>query len=439
MIFGLMLIPLIGLLGLAVDYSQANRVKTALDAALDAAVLAAATTTSQYIQSKQTPTNDPTTAAEQAGQAAGLQVFAATISTLAPLVKDATGSAQAALPIPTITVGRVGLTLSATGSYDAATKNLFGEIFGDQVWPITGTSQAALSLPKYQNIYFLLDNSQSMGIASSQQDQTNLAFATLQYTTAYNPGGAESCQFGCHASDGHTAANVTFEGLAKTYNILLRIDALRESVQDVINIVQGSGIGTPRVQFEFYTMSDTLTELTSNGLSSDYPALLTQSNSIDLGQTDFNGYGDSWTTAYKSGTSGPDLLTQFYNKLAAANVKQGDGSSYTTPEIFVFIITDGTTDVPGPCVDGHCVTAWNYNECAPLKAIANVGVIYTTYTPFNDQRYTDLVAPIASQILPNLQACATSGYFYQATTGDEIRKAAVNLFGLAASSGTLTQ
>ncbi len=440
MIFGLMLIPLIGLLGLAVDYSQANRIKTALDAALDAAVLAAVTSTSQYIQSKQTPTTDPTTAAEAAGQAAGLQVFAATISTLSPLVKDSKGAAQAALPIPTITLSRVGLTLTATGTYDAATQNLFGEIFGDQVWPVTGTSQASLSLPKYQNIYFLLDNSQSMGIASTVDGQKNLAFATLQYTQAYNPGLAESCQFGCHASDGHTAPNLSFEDLAKTYNIDLRIDALRKAVQDVINIVKGSGIGTPRVQFEFYTMSDTLTEITTTGLSSDYTTLLTQSNAIDLGTTNINGPGDSWSTAYQSGTSGPDLLTQFYKKLSAANVKQGDGSSYTTPEIFVFIITDGTTDVPGnSCPDGHCVTAWNSNECTPLKVIANVGVIYTTYTPFTDQRYTDLVAPIASQIAPALQACASSGLFTQATSGDEIRQAAVNLFGLAASSGTLTQ
>jgi hypothetical protein len=103
-------------------------------------------------------------------------------------------------------------------------------------------------------------------------------------------------------------------------------------------------------------------------------------------------------------------------------------------------MTDGVTDVfNNGCVDQHCTAALDPTLCTAFKsANISVGVIYTTYVPVASPFYTQEVAPVASQIQPNMQACATSGYYFQATDGPAIETAANQLFAAVAESERLT-
>ena len=99
---------------------------------------------------------------------------------------------------------------------------------------------------------------------------------------------------------------------------------------------------------------------------------------------------------------------------------------------------------------GHCTAPINPTTCQTFKdAGITVGIVYTTYLPvkadpldpMNNQlrdEYNVMVAPVASQIKPKLQQCASSGWFFEASDGPSIQSAMKNLFDQASKSPRLT-
>ena len=401
-LFALSLLPILGLSGLAIDFSLAMRAKTALDASTDAAVLAAATEASAIIQSQSSPGFDATDTAIAYGQVAGQNVFLAN----AAMVKTTT------TPQLSLNLQRNGLVITATGNYAAQSPTVFGKMFGTSSLSASGRASSSLTLPKYMKIYIATDISQSMGIAATQAYMNQLASLT---------GG---CVFGCHVLAG--GQSVTNERTAHNNNIQLRIDVIKQSMQNIISSAQNISSGNPTISIGLYTLQYDLTTVAS--LSTDYPSLHTVVNTIDLGSNDSSGKGDS-------------NFTVAVNNFSASIMASGDGSSANSPLVFVFLMTDGVYDVTGNCSYTHCTKAFDPNLCTAFKNKgATVGVIYTTYIPFpNEQTYVDLVQPFAPQIAPNLQRCASPGYYYEASDGPAIQAAANALFAQATSSGKLTQ
>ena len=400
--FAFMLIPMIGLMGLAIDYSLALKAKTALNASTDAAVLAAATEAMEIIQTQSTANYDATATAIQYGYVAGQNVFTANSA----MLKTATP------PTLTLNLQRVGQVITATGSYTVQSPTVFGKMFGTTQINASGSAASSLTLPKYMNIYIATDVSQSMGIASTQAYMNQLSALT---------GG---CVFGCHVLQGGQSA--TNEQVAHNNNIQLRIDVIKQSIQNIISSAQTMSNGTPTISIGLYALQYDVTTLSN--LSTSYSSLLSTASSIDLGPNNSSGVGDS-------------NFTVSLNDFAASIATSGDGSSANSPQTFVFLMTDGVYDVTGNCTDTHCTKAFDPALCNAFKNKgATLGVIYTTYIPFpNEQTYIDLVQPFQSQISPNLQSCASAGYFYQASDGPSIQAAANALFAQAVSSGKLTQ
>ncbi len=412
-LFALCLVPTIGLLGLAVDYSMALRAKTALDASTDAAVLAAATEASAIIQQQSTPNYDATAVAKLYGAQVGQNVFAA----------DSASVRTATTPVLTLNLDRPsnGLVINATGSYTAQWPSVFGKMFGTSMMNIGGSAASNLNLPKYMNIYVATDISQSMGIAATATDMANLSKLT---------GG---CVFGCHVKQ--NGQSQTYEQIAHNNKVTLRIDVIKSAITAMIASAQNVTNGNPTISIGLYTLQEKIPADNANyynvlsSPSTNYTALSTIANAIDLGNNDSGGTGDS----------------DFANavSLFASNEvgTSGDGSASSSKQNFVFLMTDGVQDVKGNCTDGHCTKAFDPTLCASLKSKgATVGVIYTTYIPFpNEQTYMDLVYPFQGQIAPNLQKCATPGWYYEASDGPAIQTAVNALFAQAVSAGKLTQ
>ncbi len=408
-LFAFALVPMLGLMGLGIDYSLALRAKTALDASTDAALLAAATEAMQIIQTQSTANYDATPVAKYYGGVAGQMVFAAnsaTVRTVTPATLNLQVDRQPG-----------SLTITATGNYTAQSPTVFGKMFGTKALNTKGAAASSLNLPKYMNIYVATDISQSMGIASTQAYMDQLASLT---------GG---CVFGCHVSQN---ASISNEQTAHNNNILLRIDVIKQAIQNMIYSASNTGGTSPTISIGLYTLQKDYATLSSP--STDYTTLQNIAGSIDLGPNRAAGDGD---------TNYPTSLNDFAGAVSAS----GDGSSTNSRQSFVFLMTDGVTDVPGNCVApsgqnwGHCTGPFDYNLCTSLKSKGvTVGVIYTTYIPFpNIQSYRDLVAPFASQIPINLQKCASPGWYYEANEGPAIQQAINDLFNQAVSSGKLTQ
>src|SRR6204780_4928245 len=169
-IFALVMVPTIYLLGMTLDYSQVIRKRAQLNAAADAAVIAAVTP-SMLSQSSTLAT------------AAATNVFNATANGLPGL---------ASTPSLNVNVTNSGLVRTATVSYTAASTNNFPILLGTAAWPFNGTSSASASGAPNINFYLLLDDSPSMAIAG-----TPAGITTMVNNTSAQGG----CAFACHETN----------------------------------------------------------------------------------------------------------------------------------------------------------------------------------------------------------------------------------------------
>src|SRR6187402_1544258 len=157
-IFALMLVPIIFLLGMALDYTLALRQREQLNAAADAAAITA--------------------------------TAAAVFATKANL------PGLAAIPTPTVNVVDSGLARTITVSYTAQSVNNFPGVLGKQTWQVGGSATARASSAPNMNFFLLLDDSPSMAIAATQTDITNMINATKN-----QPSGSKNCAFACHETN----------------------------------------------------------------------------------------------------------------------------------------------------------------------------------------------------------------------------------------------
>ena len=118
-IFALSLIPAVFLAGMALDFTSATQKRVLLNAAADAAALAAVT-----------PTNmgQTTTVAKTAAT----NVFNAMAANVAGVTN--------ATPTVTVTSSNGGLTRTVSVSYTASSTNNFPGVLGQNSWSISGSS-----------------------------------------------------------------------------------------------------------------------------------------------------------------------------------------------------------------------------------------------------------------------------------------------------------
>jgi Flp pilus assembly protein TadG len=463
---GFFIIPVIAFIGFCADYGTALADKAKLDAASDAAAIVAINTAQSALS---------------AGVPAAAAIIQAQTAAKAAFSANAGAIAFATLPTPTVTIPPpAGLTVTATVTYATSTATQFSKVLGMSSIPVAGTSVATLTMPTYQNYYVLLDISQSMGIAATQNDMNNLYNRSVGLHLSQG-----GCVFACHTpvtgdpySMEYVAHNPSFGA-----PITLRLDSAMSAVQDMVNSAQASqansvagGGPSNLIQIGLYTMSGfaALPETTANTSgppsgqtnmlnaisppTSNFKTLLpmtaTPASSplssatpvVDLGDNNAAGYGDSYMS--NANNQNQNSLSQFYSSVLTT-ATNGSGATPTTPQNFVIIITDGVDDEYGNCAFTHCVAPLDPTLCAQLKTKATVGVIYTTYNPIYtnndptqglDFRYTGLIQPLASQIAPALQACASSPLFYfEASDGPSITTGMRQLMANSQLKARLTQ
>src|SRR3954447_24740011 len=155
--FALMLVPIFGAVGTAVDYSKANKARSQLQAAADAASLAAIAKASVGFS---TAINMANNGSIQEAEDDAVGVFNSTLEN-----KGGFNVTQV-----NASVNKYGQNLTATIDFTATVPSSFMMLFGIQSVPITGSSRAVLRVPVFIDFYLLLDNSPSMGVAATPAD-----------------------------------------------------------------------------------------------------------------------------------------------------------------------------------------------------------------------------------------------------------------------------
>ncbi len=424
---------LVSVIGFAADYGYATYINQGLQSAADAAVLAA---TSQSAATAGGGYGDTSWL-----NSYGVDVFQGNIANLP--VSNVT---------PTFSVVSNGTGgVVATASYSYSVPTFISGIIGISTITVTGSAKATANPLTYINYYILVDVSQSMGIGATQSDMNALYNRVVQYQN-----GSDSeigCAFACHVQSadgyyGHTQP-YTNEYLAHNISpkVTLRIDSAVSAIQSIISQAQSVAGSNQNINIGLYTMNQdptngSLVRIISSP-SYNYTNLATLAATIDLGNNNSGGVGDSDL---------PDQITTFTSNMPA----NGSGASAASPQNYVFIITDGLTDVTGSgCPNGHCTGYLTSSSCNALKAKATVGVIYTTFNPIYayvlsgstyvpsttyESNYATLVAPYVGSIPGALQSCASSAsYYYQASDGPAITSGMQTLFTSSLQTAHLTQ
>jgi Flp pilus assembly protein TadG len=176
-------LPIMSAIGCAIDYSLATRMKAKLQSAADAASVASISQNSPgYIAAAAMTSN----------------------GSVGPAVTDANnifdGDISGLIGFQnltrTATVTKTGVRLASNVTFSADVPTTFMKVIGAsyQKLTVTGSSSSAASLPPYLDFFLMLDVSGSMGLPSTDAEQTRLAAVNPDDFSVYGNG----CTFACH-------------------------------------------------------------------------------------------------------------------------------------------------------------------------------------------------------------------------------------------------
>jgi Flp pilus assembly protein TadG len=420
-IFALSIIPIIFLIGMGLDFSVAAQKRLRLNAAADAAALAAVNATAM-------------TESVSSAQSEAQGVFMAQAS----LVPELRYSA------PTIQIQQTGSGRTAVVSYVAYSQNAFPNVLGlltgtsEESWTISGSSTATSGNAPNIDFYLLLDNSPSMDIAA-----TTNGINTMVANTPAQGG----CAFACHESN-PAADNLGNPGgednytLAKNLGVVTRIENMATATAALTATAQS----TEQADAATYRMAiDTFSDSGINAIQ-NLTGNLTQAQNaaarIDVQEVCSN----NWLTCSNDNN---DTDTNFESAMQQVNAlipDPGSGVSGQSPQEVLFLVTDGVDDenaaTCSQAPDGtRCQQPFDTRWCTTIKSRGiRIAVVYTEYLPLpTNAWYSEWIAPFQNQIGPNMQSCASPGLFFEVTTDGDITTALQSLFQQSVSEARLSQ
>lgn len=408
----ILLVPLLSIVGLALDLTRAAELKTRIQSIADAAILSSLNHTS--IAQRQRGAvgynyTDPSWARS------ALAEFNAQVKILDPKLSV----------VPELVVQKKGNILQSDLKFKTTIRTSFLKVLSINEINISGNATAVYNGAIFKDFYMLVDNSPSMGIGATTAD-INLLKAKV------------GCAFACHTLDG--VLN-NYPKAAAT-GAKLRIDTVRLGLKNVAEAVQSTRSQADIYRVALFALGVTAqTAVTSKieeltPLTSDMSAFTTSGQYLGLMSLHVNNYNNFSLTDLNS------AMGALNSRIAAP----GDGTSVNQAEKYVILITDGVQDRwPVTSCKGYksgtrCTDYIYEQSCAALKSRGvKVAVLYTTYTPMTDDSYIKFVKPFESQIPVALRACASSGLFFEVSADQGIPEAMETLFATLTAAPVISQ
>ncbi len=452
----------------AIDLSSVMTTKNRLQQATDAAALSVSATTSE---------NPNTTEAKLQILAANMITanFGNTTATLtdfhvcAPVQQDCTTGTGTAMPMGTVSLTTTVRSPCYIGIF------LPGVCTGQGVsMPITANNTSNIGYPANIQMNMLLDVSGSMIVGATPNDVTAITnwvsanWSQVNYAADTNQG--TPCAFACHdegPGNGSThpttysASSSDMQlGLTNAHKALMpgtgvngvaaqyattRFDVMIAAAKNLVNHVQTEVSSSAQLAknsyfFNVYSMADSVTAAYTANTSkaNDYTDPVNAINGLQVGlDTHFN-----------------ESMSSFTSQIGS----NGTGNSNTSPLKFVILVTDGVES--DFYKDFYTCTSYGYDgnwsqniatgcfaapfSTTPCNTMKNNGIVLavleTPYVPLTgqDPKETLYEAFVRSMIYPGgpsasstvsaaLQACASSGYYFQANSPSDIASGFTNL------------
>ncbi|MFD1303435.1 Tad domain-containing protein [Methylobacterium marchantiae] len=393
MIFAAALVPMLGLMGGAIDYGRSVVDKTVLDSALDNAAIVAAK-------------------AAQDADAKGLQSAEMAVYAQTMALKAFNGTPK--LPANTTPVIRVTVnnrSVTVTADYTSKTTTTLLKVVGFDRIDLSGHAESVVDLSPMVDIYLLIDVSGSMALGATQTDidRLNAAFG---------------CAFACH--DGVKVKNSIYDAYewAVLNGITLRTQEINKGIIDFVNWLTTQASASKRIRIASYSFSNDLTKLVNT------------TSTLSLAVTNLP-QAPNTSNEYAGATHFKEIMPGFASEVG----KAGDGK--TSPKKLVIIATDGVQDPSRAWIwdvpKRAEVAPFAPASCRLIDSSVSVSVLYAPYLKLSyDWGYqATLGAPSQiwgggtrfDDIVPQLTRCAsTPDLFVNAATTPSIGSAFVSIF-----------
>ncbi len=398
MMLALLVLPLLLAVGIGIDYGRLVKARATVQEAVDGATLMGAGQLASL--------ND-------AQVAAAVKTFAA----------KAYGIGYGSLTVTSVAVDRTNQKVTTDATLAVPTN--FGGLVGLETLTSSVTSAAVAPNRPFMNVYLLLDNSASMGLAATTAGQTTMK----SYA---------SCVFACHTPEGgpFKINGVTYTNtfdVATALGVTLRRDVMNSAAKKVISMIDGVDPSHERIKVGVYYFNQDVTK------AQDLTYDTTKATAALSG------------TYSKLGVDGTYFDTSLKTMQSIMGVA-GDGSTASSPLKLVLMVTDGIQSYRAWVLNGS--STWpkvipnKPSNCTPIKSHGvTFGVLYTEYLAIpGDWGYEATVgstmpsswgvldSSVSSSIkrrdyLPYALAdCASSGYFMSANSTSEIESGLTSLF-----------
>lgn len=418
-IFALCCVPLITVVGCAVDYSRATQIRSKLQGAADAASVGAVAKSSPAFAAAGTMTSDGPISV---GVTDAQNIFDANRANL-------TGYT---LKNITPTVVKSGSTVKSTVSFSAELNTMFLGVIGKTALTVSGTSTATASMPLYIDFYLLLDNSPSMGVGATPGDVQTMVNNT-----------SDKCAFACHDLKDKN----NYYDLARKLGVTTRIDVLRSATQSLMDTASATETYSNQFRMAIYDFGGSASTLGLRNLfslSASLSSAKSAAGKIDLMSVNGQNENGDQDTAF----------TAIFPAIDKEISSPGPGTS-SSPLKYLFFVSDGVADESNTaCLkplsgSTRCQSPLNPLLCKAMRDRGvKVAVLYTTYlalptnswymkwiNPFNAGPYGP--SP-NSEIAQNMQSCASPGLYFEVSPTQGISEAMNALFKKAVADARIS-
>jgi hypothetical protein len=216
---------------------------------------------------------------------------------------------------------------------------------------------------------------------------------------------------------------------------------VRSATEKLMDTAKATQTVDGQYRAAIHTFGESCTDLgleTVRTLTSNLSNAKAKAKKIDLMTIPYQGY-------YNDQCTNSDMTLAAVDKTISA---PGDGSTSTSPQKFLFLVSDGVADAnnPSSCSkstpDGvRCQEPFDVSYCKKMKDRGiKVAVLYTTYLPLpTNGWYKDWIGPWQSTIGDNMKACASPGLYFEVSPTEGIAEAMIALFQKAVTTARLTR